>query len=135
MPVTTAVLWFYVGCLCVHPSVHLPSSIFSFLNDNFSKNQLIFTKFGMCINIVKIWFESANGQISSFFLTEISSCHMKVAGYYHFTFFDVVFFFSSRKHAYRIYPKYSDTSTPYHICSKILTSTIHYPMLCLKIAG
>ena len=36
---------------------------------------------------------------------------------------------------YRIYPKYSDTSTPYHICSKISTSTIHYPMLCLKIPG
>ena len=37
--------------------------------------------------------------------------------------------------AYRIYPKYSDTSTPYHTCSKIRTSTIHYLMLCLKIAG
>ena len=37
--------------------------------------------------------------------------------------------------SYRIYPKYLDTSTPYHICSKIWTSTIHYPMLCLKIAG
>ena len=36
---------------------------------------------------------------------------------------------------YHIYPKYSDTSTPYHICSKIWTSTIHYQMLCLKIAG
>ena len=36
---------------------------------------------------------------------------------------------------YRIYPKYSDTSTPYHICSNIWTSTIHYPMLCLNIAG
>ena len=36
---------------------------------------------------------------------------------------------------YCIYPKYLDTSTPYHICSKIWTSTIHYPMLCLKIAG
>ena len=36
---------------------------------------------------------------------------------------------------YRIYPKYSDTSTPYHICSNIWTSTIYYPMLCLKIAG
>ena len=35
---------------------------------------------------------------------------------------------------YRIYPKYLDTSTPYHVCSKIWTSTIHYPMLCLKIA-
>ena len=38
-------------------------------------------------------------------------------------------------HYYRIYPKYSDTSTPYHICTKIWTSTTHYPMLCLKIAG
>ena len=36
---------------------------------------------------------------------------------------------------YRIYPKYSDTSAPYHICSNIWTSIIHYPMLCLKIAG
>ena len=36
---------------------------------------------------------------------------------------------------YCIYPKYSDISTPYHICSKIWTSTIHNPMLCLKIAG
>ena len=36
---------------------------------------------------------------------------------------------------YCIYPKYSDTTTPYHICSKIWTSTIHYPMLCLKTAG
>ena len=33
-----------------------------------------------------------------------------------------------------IYPSYSDTSTPNHTCSKILTSTIYYPM-CLKIAG
>ena len=37
--------------------------------------------------------------------------------------------------SYLIYPKYSDTSTPYHICSKIQTSTIHYLILCLKIAG
>ena len=33
---------------------------------------------------------------------------------------------------HHIYPKYSDTSTAYHTCSKILTSTIYYPMLCLK---
>ena len=25
----------------------------------------------------------------------------------------------ARSNMYRIYPKYSDTSTPYHICSKI----------------
>ena len=36
---------------------------------------------------------------------------------------------------YRIYLKYSDISTPYHICFKIWTNTIYYPMLCLKIAG
>ena len=36
------------------------------------------------------------------------------------------------KREYRIYP---DTSTPYHICSKIWTSTIYYPMLYLKTAG
>ena len=35
---------------------------------------------------------------------------------------------------YRIYPKYSNTWTPNHTCSKIWTSTIYYPMLCLKIA-
>ena len=34
-----------------------------------------------------------------------------------------------------VYPKYSDISTPYHTCSKILTSTIYYPILWLKIAG
>ena len=45
-------------------------------------------------------------------------------------------FFNKKKiNACRIYPKYSDTSTPYHTCSKIWTSTIYYPMLCLKIAG
>ena len=44
-------------------------------------------------------------------------------------------FHSNCRNNYRIYPKYSDTSTPYYICSKIWTSTIHYLMLCLKIAG
>ena len=36
---------------------------------------------------------------------------------------------------YCIYPKYSDTSTPYHTCSKIWTCTIYYLLLCQKIAG
>ena len=36
---------------------------------------------------------------------------------------------------YRIYPEYSDNSTPYHNCTKFWTSTVYYPMLCLKIAG
>ena len=29
---------------------------FSFLDDNLSKHQWIFTKFGMCIDIVELWF-------------------------------------------------------------------------------
>ena len=41
--------------------------IFSFPNDNLSKHQWIFTKLGMCIDIVDIWFGIANGQISSNF--------------------------------------------------------------------
>ena len=36
---------------------------------------------------VKSWFEIANRQISSIFLPELSACHIKAVGYYHFTFF------------------------------------------------
>ena len=42
-------------------------SIFSFLDDNFNKYQWIFTKLGMCIDILDIGFGIANGQISSVF--------------------------------------------------------------------
>ena len=52
------VLWFHVGC---------PFVPISFLDDNLSKHQWIFTKLGMCIGIVEIWFGIANGQISSNF--------------------------------------------------------------------
>ena len=38
-------------------------SIFSFPDDNLNKRQWIVTKFGMCIDIVEIWFGIANGQI------------------------------------------------------------------------
>ena len=41
--------------------------IFLFPVDNLSKCQWIFTKLGMCIDIVEIWFWIANGQISSNF--------------------------------------------------------------------
>ena len=41
--------------------------IFSFPDDYLSKHQWIFTKLGMCIDIVKIWFGIANGHISSIF--------------------------------------------------------------------
>ena len=39
--------------------------IFSFPDDNLSKHQWVFTKLGMCIDIVEIWFGIANGQILS----------------------------------------------------------------------
>ena len=41
--------------------------IFSFPDDNSSKRQWIFTKLGMCIDIVDIWFGIAIGQILSKF--------------------------------------------------------------------
>ena len=44
------------------PSVH-----FSFQDDNLEYTSMIFTKLGMCIDIVEIWFGIANGQISSIF--------------------------------------------------------------------
>ena len=49
------------------PSVVRPSVPFSFLDDNLSKHQWIFTKFGICIDIMEIWFGIANGQILSNF--------------------------------------------------------------------
>ena len=39
------------------------------------------------------------------------------------------------EYSYHTYPKYSDTSIPYHTCSVIWTTTIHNLRLCLKIAG
>ena len=44
-----------------------PSVNFSFPDDNLSKHQWVFTKFGVCIDIMEIWFGIANGQISSNF--------------------------------------------------------------------
>ena len=40
------------------------TSVFSFLDGNFSKYQWIFTKLGICIDIVEICFGIASGQIS-----------------------------------------------------------------------
>ena len=48
-------------CLSIHPS------IFSFLDDNLSKCQWIFTKLDVCIDIVEIWFGIVNEQILSIF--------------------------------------------------------------------
>ena len=41
--------------------MELSAEIFSFQDDNLSKHQQIFTKLGMCIDIVEIWFGIANG--------------------------------------------------------------------------
>ena len=46
--------------------IHL-SVRFSFPDDNLSKYQWIFTKSGVCIDILEIWYGIANGQISSNF--------------------------------------------------------------------
>ena len=54
--------------------------IFSFPDDYSSKHQWIFTKLGMCIDIVKIWFGIANGQISSNFDRDVP----KKSPYFHF---------------------------------------------------
>ena len=54
-------------CLSVSPFVSRPSVCPIFLDDNLSKRQWIFTKLGMCIDIVENWIGIANGQISSKF--------------------------------------------------------------------
>ena len=41
--------------------------IFSFPDDNLSKPQWIFTKLGVCIDILEIWIGIANQQVSSNF--------------------------------------------------------------------
>ena len=52
----------------VHFTLDFRASVrISFPDDNLSKHQWIFTKIGMCIDIVEIWFGIANGQISSNF--------------------------------------------------------------------
>ena len=52
--------------------------IFSFPDDNLTKHQWIFTKLGMCIDIVEIWFRIANGQISSNFDGVICPRHVHI---------------------------------------------------------
>ena len=58
-----------------------PSIRFSFPDDNLSRHQWIFTKLGMCIDIVEIWFGIANGQISSFFYGVICPRHAHIWGW------------------------------------------------------
>ena len=51
------------------------TSVFSFLDNNLSKKKWIFTKHGMCIDTVEIWFGIAYGQILSVFDIVISPPH------------------------------------------------------------
>ena len=78
---------YYGFMFVIHPSVCCTSvicpSVFSFLDSNLSKYQWIFTKLGICTEIVEIWFGIANGQI---FFLQLSAHHKIVARYYHFTF-------------------------------------------------
>ena len=53
-------------------------SVFSFPDDTFSKYQWIFTKVGMCIDIVGLCFGIADGQISSIFDRAICSQHDRI---------------------------------------------------------
>ena len=63
-------------CLSVHPSVvRLSVHLSLFPDDNLSKHQWIFTKLGMCIEIVEIWFGIADRQISSIFYGVICPRH------------------------------------------------------------
>ena len=55
--------------------------MFSFTDDNLSKRQWIFTKLGMCIDILEIWFGIANGQILSNFDVDLP----ETSPYFHFT--------------------------------------------------
>ena len=61
---------YYIFTLDIRLSA-LPSSVWPsivlFPENNLSKYQWIFTKLGMCIDIVEVWFGIANGQNSYFF--------------------------------------------------------------------
>ena len=48
------------NCFLTELSAH-DMSIFEYPDDNLSKYQWIFSKLGMCIDIVEIWFGIANG--------------------------------------------------------------------------
>ena len=62
----------------IRPSVVRPSVCILFQDDNLSKHQLIFTKLGMRIDIVEIWYGIANGQILSNFEGIICLRHVHI---------------------------------------------------------
>ena len=69
-------------CLSIRSSIRPISmsvrpSEFSFTDYNLSKCQWIFTKLGVCIDIVEIWFWIVMGKFCQF-LTELSACNRSV---------------------------------------------------------
>ena len=52
------------------------TSVFLFPDDDLSKYQWTFTKFGMCIDIVELCFGIANGEISSIFGSYLSATRL-----------------------------------------------------------
>ena len=71
------VLWFHVGRPLVRLSYICLSVHFSFPDDNLSKHQWIFTKLGMCIDIVEIGLGLLMGKFCQF-LTELSAQDMPI---------------------------------------------------------
>ena len=65
--------------MCRPPVVRLfVGPFFLFPDDNSNKHQWIFTKLGVCIEFVEIWFGIANGQISSNFYGVICPKHAHI---------------------------------------------------------
>ena len=62
-------------------SIICPSLCILFADDNFSKDQWISTKLGMCIDIVEIWFQIAYEQFSSISVTVICPPYILIFAY------------------------------------------------------
>ena len=65
-------------CVSIRASACRPSVLFSFPDDNWSKCQWIFTKLGVCIDIVEMWFGIVSGQILSIFDRVICSHYVQI---------------------------------------------------------
>ena len=55
-----------------------PYAVFSFPDDNLSKRPWIFTKLGVCTDIVEIWFGIVTGQILSIFDSVICPGYVRI---------------------------------------------------------
>ena len=56
--------WYPCVCSSVRPLPYVRPSVLLFQDGNLSKYQWIFTKLGMCFNIIKNSFRTANRRIS-----------------------------------------------------------------------